>query len=257
LGNHNLDNNLDNINNKKTVLVTGASRGIGKAIAELLYRENYRVIGTFLHSETAAKRLSDTFPGMEFIKADVSNKNDIENLKTYIEDNTDGLDILINNAGIAGQKLFTDITDDDFDKMIDVNLKSVFYTCKAFLPAMIRRKSGAIVNISSIWGVAGASCEVHYSAAKAGVIGLTKALAKEVAPSGIRVNAVAPGVIDTDMNTNMNTLDPADLDALIAETPLSRIGTPTDVAEAVLFLASEKSSFITGQVLTVDGGFIL
>lgn len=164
------------------------------------------------------------------------------------------VDVLVNNAGISSQKLFTDITDDEWKKTIGVNLDAVFYCCKNALPHMIRQKSGAIINISSMWGEVGASCEVHYSASKAGVIGLTKALAKEVAPSGVRVNCIAPGVIMTDM---MSDYDDKTINELKDETPLGRLGTPEDIAAAALFLASDDASFITGQTLGVNGGFII
>ena len=163
------------------------------------------------------------------------------------------IDVLVNNAGISQQKLFNDITEDDWNKMVGVNLSGVFHCCKSVLPDMIRQKSGRIINISSVWGVYGASCEVHYSAVKAGVIGLTKALAKEVAPSKITVNAIAPGCILTDMLTD--ELDSGTIASLAEETPLGRLGTPEDIAKAVSFLASENADFITGQILGVDGGF--
>lgn len=166
----------------------------------------------------------------------------------------DSVDVLVNNAGISSQKLFTDIKDDEWKKTIGVNLNGVFYCCKNVLPQMINRKSGVIINISSMWGEVGASCEVHYSASKAGVIGLTKALAKEVAPSGVRVNCIAPGVIMTDM---MEDFDGETINELKAETPLGRLGTPEDIAAAALFLASDNASFITGQTLGVNGGFII
>ncbi len=164
------------------------------------------------------------------------------------------VDVLVNNAGISSQKLFTDITDDEWKRTIGVNLDGVFYCCRNALPYMIRQKSGAIINIGSMWGEVGASCEVHYSASKAGVIGLTKALAKEVAPSGVRVNCIAPGVVMTDM---MSDFDDTTIEELKDETPLGRLGTPEDIAAAVLFLASDDASFITGQTLGVNGGFII
>lgn len=158
---------------------------------------------------------------------------------------------LVNNAGIAQQKLFTDITEGNFNKMISVNLTGTFLCSQAVLPSMIHYKSGQIVNISSIWGITGAPCEVHYSAAKAGVIGLTKALAKEVAPSGIQVNCIAPGLIETRMNNNI----PADeLSKFVDEIPLGRMGDPSEVAELIYFLCSESSDYITGQVISQDGG---
>ena len=168
-----------------------------------------------------------------------------------LEHDGESPDALVNNAAVAEQKLLTDITDGDWERMLAVDLSAAFYCCRAALPAMIRRKSGAIVNISSIWGLTGASCEVHYSAAKAGLIGLTKALAKEVGPSGVRVNCVAPGVIDTAMLAGFKE---AELDELRGQTPLGRLGAPEDIAAAVLFLAGDGAGFITGQVVCADGG---
>ena len=162
--------------------------------------------------------------------------------------------MLINNAGIAESALFTDVTDEMWKRMLDTNLSGAFYASRAVLPNMISKKRGVILNVSSMWGQVGASCEVHYSAAKAGLIGMTKALAKEVGPSGIRVNCVSPGVIDTDMNANLSD---SDIEALKNETPLERIGNATDIAEALLFLASDKASFITGQDIGVNGGLII
>jgi 3-oxoacyl-[acyl-carrier protein] reductase len=164
------------------------------------------------------------------------------------------IDVLVNNAGIAQSKMFTDLTADDWDAMFDVNVKGAFHCCQSVLPGMISRKSGCILNVSSIWGLVGASCETHYSAAKAAVIGLTKALAKELGPSGIRVNAVAPGVIDTDMIAG---LDDETREALKEETPLCRLGTAEDVAQTIRFLTSDSAGFITGQVISPNGGFVI
>ena len=164
------------------------------------------------------------------------------------------VDVLVNNAGVSSQKLFTDITDEEWRRTIGVNLDGVFYCCREALKSMISRKSGVIINISSMWGEVGASCEVHYSASKAGVIGLTKALAKEVGMSGIRVNSITPGVIMTDM---MSDFDENTINELKSETPLNRLGTPEDIARAALFLASDEASFITGQTLGVNGGFVI
>ena len=189
------------------------------------------------------------------IKADVSDAAQVKKMFEYIEGSFGaGVDILINNAGIAQQKLFTDLTEEDWDRMFDVDVKGVFHCCQCALPRMIRRQQGKIINISSMWGQVGASCEVHYSAAKAAVIGLTKALAKELGPSQIQVNCIAPGVIDTDMNA---AFDEETMQSLKDETPLGRLGTPKDIAKAALFLASEQSEFITGQVLGVSGGMIV
>jgi 3-oxoacyl-[acyl-carrier protein] reductase len=230
----------------ETALITGASRGIGKAAAELFSQNGYNVIGTYNNTPQKSSAI-------DYVKTDLSNPYEIAALSEYVKKHYGGADILVNNAGIALQKLFTDCTESDFDMVMNTNVKACFLTCKAFLPYMINQKRGAIVNVSSIWGITGASCEVIYSLSKAAIIGLTKALAKEVGPSGIRVNAVAPGVIDTDMNRNFNT---DDLREIMDGTPLCRIGTPLEIAKTIFFLCSEQAEFITGQVITVDGGFI-
>lgn len=242
----------------KIVLVTGGVRGIGKAIVEKFAQNNYTVIANYINSDNKAKifkaELQTKGYNIEIYKADVSVYDTVNNMVKWIENNIGGIDILVNNAGIAQQKLFTDITAEEWQKMININLGGVFNCCKAVLPYMIRKKRGNIVNISSMWGQVGASCEAHYSASKAGVIGLTKALAKEVGLSGILVNCVAPGVISTDM---MSGFSQDDIQVLKEETPLNRIGTPQDVADAVYFLTQNESSFITGQVIGVNGGFII
>ena len=186
----------------------------------------------------------------QIIQADVSDSLQVRKMFEAVG----GIDILVNNAGIAQTKLFTDITDDDWDRMISTNLSSAFYCCRAALPYMISRKWGRIINISSMWGQVGGSCEVHYSAAKAGIIGLTKALAMEEGLSGITVNCIAPGVIKTDMTSHLSEND---FTALKDETPMGTIGTPFDIAKAALFFADVSSSFITGQVLGVNGGFVV
>lgn len=237
------------------VLITGASRGIGAATAAAFAESGYAVIINFNKSKekavALANRLSSEF-GVECraVRADVSSPDEVRAMFAEIGD----IDVLINNAGYSSQMLFTDITDEEWQKTISVDLSGTFYCCREALPSMIRKKSGAIINISSMWGEVGASCEVHYSAAKAGVIGLTKALAKEVAPSGVRVNCIAPGVISTDM---MSGFDSEAISALTEETPLGRLGTPEDIASAALFLAGSKAAFITGQTLGVNGGFII
>ena len=243
---------------KNCVVVTGGSRGIGAAISSLFATKEFNVVINYNNSEKDAKKLCDTLLEQGFsaipFKADISNPIEAERLVKFAVEKFGNIDVLINNAGISQQKLLTDITDDDWDKMISTNLSGAFYCSRAAAKYMINKKNGSIINISSMWGISGASCEVHYSAAKAGLIVLTKALAKELGPSNIRVNCVAPGLIDTDMN---NTLSDDDKAALINETPLCRIGTVSDVAKAVFFLASDDASFITGQSLSVDGGFIL
>ena len=237
----------------KTVLITGGSRGIGAELVRHFCRNGYQAAFLYQQAHEAAAaiaRETGAFP----ICADVSSPDDVRRAVREANEQLGRIDVLINNAAIAGFRLFTDITDEEWDRFISVNLSGAFYCCRAVLPAMITRKSGVILNISSMWGQGGSSCEVHYSAAKAGLIGLTKALAKELGPSGIRVNCIAPGVIDTEMNA---ALREEDRRALIEETPMMRLGTPADVAEAALFLAGEGASFITGQVLGVSGGFVI
>lgn len=243
---------------KKTVLITGASRGIGASMARLFAENGYNVIINYCNSKEDAqnleKELFDKGLSAKAIKADVKDYAQVVDMIEEIHQLFGDIDVLINNAGIAQQKLFTDITEQDFDNMVNVNLKGVFNCTKAVLRDMINNKYGKIINISSMWGVVGASCEVHYSAVKAGVIGMTKALAKEVGPSGINVNCIAPGVINTQMNSN---LDEYTLNSLKEETPLGIIGEGEDIANLALFLASDKSKFITGQIITADGGLTI
>lgn len=242
----------------KTVLITGASRGIGRACAMLFAQNGYNVVLNYNSSKKAIFELGDIFAKAGYrhliCKADVSVFEEVNSMVNTALKEFNKIDVLINNAGIAEQKLFTDITPNDFQKMLNVNIGGVFNCCKCVVPNMISRKSGNIINISSMWGQVGASCEVHYSASKAAIIGFTKALAKELGPSSINVNCIAPGVIDTDMNMNLSR---EDIQALKDETPLETIGTPIDIAKAALFLASENASFITGQILGVNGGFII
>lgn len=242
----------------KTVLITGASRGIGAATARLFAQKGWAVAVNYRNSREAAEELVSEIRkngGTALaIPADVGDPEQVEALFRTAERELGQIEALVNNAGIAQQKLFTDLTDEDWDELFRVDVKGVFLCCRRALPAMIRRHRGVIVNISSMWGQVGASCEVHYSAAKAAVIGLTRALAKEVGPSGIRVNCIAPGVIQTEMNGN---LTPETLEALKEETPLELLGDPADVAKAAWFLTSEDSAFITGQVLGVNGGMVI
>lgn len=239
----------------KTVLITGASRGIGAACAQAFAENGYSVIINYNKNKNTAQALAEELSGLYKVDCiaygcDISDSSAVKKMF----DDIGYVDVLINNAGISQQKLFTDITDEDWRKMISVNLDGVFYCSREASKEMIRKKSGSIINISSMWGQVGASCEVHYSASKSAVIGLTKALAKELAPSNIRVNCIAPGVIDTDM---MSGFDEGTKSALIEETPLLRLGNPEDIASAAVFLADDKANFITGQILGVNGGFII
>lgn len=241
------------------VLITGASRGIGAATARLLAREGWDAALNYNTGREAAEELSAELTGLGGkavpIQADVSDPEQAEGLVREAECSLGGLDAIVCNAGIAlPQQLLTDTTPEQWRRLMSVDLDGVFYTLRAAIPGLVRQKRGAIVTVSSMWGVVGGSCEAPYSAAKAGVIGLTKALAKELGPSNIRVNCVAPGVIATDMNGH---LTPQDLAALEGETPLGRIGTPEEAAQAIAFLVSDRASFITGQVLNVDGGMVI
>lgn len=241
----------------KTVVITGSARGIGAATAALFADSGYNVVINYNTSEkealTLLEQLTDKGCTATAVRADVSDPQEAKLLLEQAKSRFGNVDVLVNNAGIAQQKLFTDITDEDYDRMFDCNVRSVFNCCRCALPDMIHNKYGRIINISSMWGIVGASCEVHYSASKAAVIGMTKALAREVAPSGITVNCIAPGVIDTPMNKGF---DEETMKVLCEETPVGRIGTPEEIARAVLFFADEKSGFITGQTLGIDGGFI-
>lgn len=239
---------------KQTVLITGASRGIGAAAARLFAAQGYRVAICCHTQMEKAEKLAASLPDAAAFTADVAKEADVVRMVDAVHSRFGEIHVLVNNAGIAMQKLFTDTTTEDWNRIFDVNVTGIFYACRAVLPEMIRRKSGRIVNVSSMWGVTGASCEVAYSASKAAVIGLTKALAKEVGLSGITVNCVAPGVIDTEMNANLSAEDRA---VLCGETPLARIGTAQEAAQAILFLASDRASFVTGQVLGVNGGIVI
>ena len=239
-------------------LITGSSRGIGLAIARRLAQDGYHIALNARHMTAEVEAQLDAFhaDGVKaaFYACDVSNAEAVADMHATIDAELGSVAVLVNNAGIAQQKLFTDISPSDWRDMMGVHLDGTFYCCREFLPAMIRRHSGVIINISSMWGQVGGSCEVHYSAAKAGIIGLTKALAKEVGPSGIRVNCVAPGVILTDM---LQEFSEEELQQLVDDTPLMRLGTVEDIAETVAFLSSVKASYITGQIIAPNGGYII
>lgn len=237
----------------KTVMITGGSRGIGKAMVELFASNGYKVAFTYKNSKSEAKYLAE-LTGALAICADSAKEDDVIYAVNTALGELGHIDCLINNAAVSSFSLFTDISLESWNETIAVNLTGAFLYSREVSRDMIARKSGRIINITSMWGVVGSSCEVHYSAAKAGIIGMTKALAKELGPSGITVNAIAPGVINTDMN---NSLSEDDLSLLREETPLMRIGEACDVARAALFLAGDGASFITGEIMNLSGGFIM
>lgn len=242
----------------KSAVITGASRGIGRACAFKLADNGYEVLVCFQTNKKAAedvcRDIADRGGRALPFQMDVSNLADCRRTVSKAMMEFGKIDVLVNNAGVALPALFTETREADYDRIFDVNMKGLFFLSQAAAKEMIAAGGGAIVNVSSVWGLVGAAGETVYSAAKAAVVGFTKALAKELAPSHIRVNCVAPGVIDTDMNA---CYDADTMRALAEKTPLGRLGTPEDVAKSVFFLADESSSFITGQVLTVDGGFAL
>ncbi len=236
----------------KVAVVTGGAKGIGSAIVKRFIKDGYKVVFTYNYSEDKAKALVGKLgENCKAYKLDITNSSSVNAVFADIEKTVGEISVLVNNAGIAEQALFTDITDEMWHNMVETNLSGAFYCSRAVLKYMINRKSGKIINVSSIWGETGGSCEVHYSASKAGLIGMTKALAKEVGLSGITVNCVSPGVILTDMTSHF---DEDTMNELKNETPLNKIGTPEDVAGAVAFLASSDADFITGQDLAVNGG---
>lgn len=242
----------------KTVLITGASRGIGREVAKLFAEKGYATLINYNNSkdqaESLLKELTDKGYYAKLYKADVSNKRETDLMVQNIIKDFKKIDVLVNNAGVSLTKLCLDVSEEEYDNLFNINVKGMYFLTNAVLNSMIENKNGSIVNVSSIWGNVGASCEVAYSSSKSAVIGYTKALAKEVGLSGIRVNCVCPGVIDTDMNKNLSIEDKKEL---ADSTPLSRIGNASEVANCIYFLASEKASFITGQIVTVDGGFSL
>lgn len=241
---------------KKTIIVTGGSRGIGAEIVTFLAKENYNIVLNYNKSEEIAKKMKEEFTKLgktvEIFRADVSKREEVKKLVDFVIERFGKIDVLINNAGISQTKLFTDITDEDWNNMINTNLKSVFYMCQETIPNMISRKEGLIINISSIWGITGASCEVHYSVAKAGVDAMTKSLAKELGPSNIRVNSIAPGIIDTDMN---KYLTENELKQIEEEIPLGKIGNANEIAKCVKWLIEDK--YTTGQIININGGWYI
>ena len=240
----------------KVVIVTGGSRGIGAEIVNQLAMENYNVILNYHQSEKQAKEIQkyllEKGKNIEIFKADVSKRDEVKTLVEFTIQKFKTVDILINNAGISQEKLFTQIKDEEWNHMLNTNLNSVFYCTQEVLPEMIRKQNGCIINISSIWGVTGGSCEVAYSTVKAGINGMTKALAKELGPSQIRVNSIAPGIIDTQMNNNLSIEEKEEIKE---EIPLGKIGKTTDIAKCVKWLIEDE--YTTGQIISVNGGWYI
>lgn len=234
---------------RKKALVTGGAGGIGSAACRALARDGWEVWVAYHRSEAAARALAAEIGGTA-VYADVSRPEDVEEMFRTAGD----IDLLVNNAGIAHYGLITDLTFDDWRELFGVNADGVFLCCRAAVPYMVRRKSGCIINVSSMWGQVGASCEAAYSASKSAAIGLTKALAKELAPSGVRVNCIAPGVVLTPMLDNFSA---EELEAMRQETPLGTLGVPTDVAELIAYLASDRARYMTGQIIGINGGFVI
>lgn len=236
----------------KIAIVTGASRGIGKEIAKQLANQGIKVIANYNKSEAQAKTLKIENPNIDIFKADVSKREEVRKMVDYTLEKYGKIDILINNAGISENKLFTEETDEDWNKIINNNLYSAFCMTQEVLGNMIHNKSGIIINISSIWGMVGASCETIYSISKAGIDAMTKSLAKELGPSNIRVNSIAPGIIDTEMNNNL-TLD--EINQLKEEIPLGKVGKVEDIAKCINWLIEDE--YTTGQVISINGGWII
>jgi len=242
----------------KTVIITGASKGIGAATAILFAQKGYNVVINYNNSFESAKLLTSSLKSNGYsvgmMKANVANSKETDILVKETLYKFGSIDVMVNNAGISYTGLITDIDEIDADKIFDVNLKGVYNCCKSVTPVMVNQKHGKIINVSSMWGQVGASCEVAYSASKAGVIGLTKALAKELAPSNITVNCVAPGLIETAMNQNITV---EDLNNFVEDIPLGRMGTADEIAYSIFYLASSASDYITGQVLGINGGYVI
>lgn len=240
----------------KVVVVTGGSRGIGAQIVKTLANENYKVILNYNNSKEQAEKIQQELleqgKEIEIIKADVSKREENEKLIQFAINKFNKIDVLINNAGISQEGLFTDVTEEEWKKIINTNLNSVFYCNQQALKYMIQEQQGCIINISSIWGETGASCEVAYSTTKAAINGMTKALAKEVGPSNIRVNAIAPGIIDTDMNRNLTN---EELEQIKEQIPLNKIGKALDIAKCVKWLIEDE--YTTGQIISINGGWYI
>lgn len=240
----------------KVILVTGGSRGIGANIVQELSKQRYTVIMNYNKSEEQANKIKNELGNngihIDIVKADISKRNEVKNLINFIIEKYEHIDVVINNAGISQIKLFTEITDEDWNKMLQTNLTSAFYVTQEAVPSMIQQKSGCIINISSVWGIVGASCEVHYSVAKAGLDGMTKALAKELGPSNIRVNSIAPGIINTEMNKELSEQE---LENIANEIPLEKIGYPHSITNCVKWLIEDD--YTTGQIISVNGGWVI
>ena len=240
----------------KVVLVTGGSKGIGKDIVINFAKSGYNVILNYNKSKEEAKKIQNDLLkegiSIEIFKADITKREEVHSLINFCIEKFNRIDVLINNAGISQTKLFTDITDEDWNNMLQTNLTSAFYTTQEVVKYMINNKSGCIINISSIWGIVGASCEVHYSVAKAGLNALTKSLAKELGPSNIIVNSIAPGIINTDMNKNLSN---EELENITNEIPLERIGYPHSITNCVKWLVEDD--YTTGQIISVNGGWVI
>jgi len=234
------------------ILVTGASRGIGREIAKNLAQKGNIVIANYNKSEEQAKNLQEENENIEIYRADVSKREEVKQMIEFAVSKYGKIDVLVNNAGIAESKLFTDVTDEDWQKVINTNLYSAFCVTQEVLPNMIHNKNGCIINISSIWGMVGASCETVYSVTKAGIDAMTKSLAKELGPSNIRVNSIAPGIIHTDMNKNLTQ---EDIENIKNEIPLERIGKTTDISKCVEWLIDDK--YTTGQIISINGGWVI
>lgn len=240
----------------KVVLITGGSRGIGAGIVKYLAMNGYKVILNYNKSEESANKIKEQLLKenieIDVIKADVTNKHEINDMVNKIINKYNKIDVLINNAGISQEKVFLDLFDEEWQKILDINLNSVYYCTKRVLPYMLERKEGCIINISSIWGVTGGSCEVAYSTSKAAINGFSKALAKEMGPSNIRINCIAPGIIDTDMNKNLSI---EEIEKIKEEIPLNEIGKVIDIAKCVKWLIED--SYTTGQIININGGWFI